>query len=93
MKNFSVIVYRDYKVTERFKVRVSAEDESTAMKLAEQAVENGDDSAVLFGDIDRFDIQVEADENNIREVHNRTKLQEEHHILLMKAIMNSGDKE
>ena len=67
MKSFKVIVYRDYRVTERYEVEVDAVDEQTAMSLAEQAVEMDDESARPFGDPDYFDIQVEADENNITE--------------------------
>jgi hypothetical protein len=65
MATYRVIVFKDYKVTETYEVFVEANTEAEAMSLAEQEVASDSENISLMGDVEYFDIFIEANENGV----------------------------
>ena len=65
MATYRVIVFKDYKVTETYEVFVEANTEDEAMTLAEQEVASDSENISLMGDVEYFDVFIEANENGV----------------------------
>ena len=67
MKTYKMRVWHDYQITDTYEVEVQASSEDEAMKLAEEAVRNGE--CELWSEGERMEHSFEADENSIEQLN------------------------